>query len=81
MGDGPVEVPVRRVAPPPRPPVEPIDLMALAGGSIARRSLPGVAIAALVAVAVPSQAAVRWALAGAGAVAGLEWRARRDDRL
>jgi hypothetical protein len=38
-------------------PAEPIDLLALAGGSIARRSLPGVAVAAL------------------------EWRARRDDRL
>lgn len=64
-------------------PAEPIDLLALAGGSIARRSLPGVAVAALAAVAIPDRAALRWALAavGAGAVAGLEWRARRDDRL
>ncbi len=65
------------------PPAEPIDLLVLAGGSVARRTLPGVAVAALAAVAIPDRAAVRWASAavGAGAVAGLEWRARRDDRV
>lgn len=82
MSDGPVDIPVRRV-PPRTQPAEPIDLLALAGGSMARRSLPGVAIAAMVAVAVPNRASVRWAVAaaGAGAVAALERRARRDDRL
>ncbi|MFP5320025.1 MAG: hypothetical protein ACLGI2_17250 [Acidimicrobiia bacterium] len=82
MSDGPVEIPVRRV--PTRPqPAEPIDLLALAGGSLARRSLPGIAIAAIAAAAAPRRPPVRWAIAavGAGAVAGLEWWARRDDRL
>lgn len=54
-------------------PAEPVDLFAVAGGSIAGRALPIGVVGVMVALAVVKKAPLRWALAavGAGLVAAL----------
>lgn len=47
---------------------EPIDLLALAGPSVAARALPAAAVAAIVGVAASSRAPLRWVLAVVAAV-------------
>ena len=64
-------------------PAEPIDLLALAGPSVAARGCPAAAIAVIVAMALTPRASVRWAEAvvAAGLVAAVGRQAQDAARL
>ena len=49
-------------------PAEPVDVLRVAGGSVAERALPAAVVGLLVAIAVVRSAPRRWALAAIGAV-------------